>query len=125
MRGFKPKTPSMWGRQQHKLCHLRDGLLFLEGEGSPPPLPKNLTFQMCVIFAGEQWHAQKFFVKSNKGPRCYKARVVYKSWQPEKVRQLFCQVLPVTFISSRVKICQGNDVYQVPQPSIFQKTLAT
>ena len=37
---------------------------------------------------------------------------------------LLCQVLPATFTVSLVKKCQGDDVYQVPQPSTFHKTLA-
>ena len=90
----------------------------------PTPTKKSHLPDVCDFC----WWAMAcaiFFLKSNKGPRCYKARAVYKSWQPEKVRQLLCQVLPVTFISSWVKICRGNDVYQVPQPSTFHKTPAT
>ena len=30
-----------------------------------------------------------------------------------EVRQLLCKVLPATFITSRVKIWLGDDVYQV------------
>ena len=42
-----------------------------------------------------------------------------------EVRRLLCQVLPATFIALRVKMCWGDDVYQVPRPSTFHKTLAT
>ena len=42
-----------------------------------------------------------------------------------KIEEYLCQALPATFIASRVKICPGDDVYHVPQPSSFHKTLAT
>ena len=42
-----------------------------------------------------------------------------------EVCRLLCQVSSATFIASRVKICLGDDVYQVPQPPTFHKTLAT
>ena len=42
-----------------------------------------------------------------------------------KFRRLLCQVSPATFAASLVKICLGDDIYQVPQPSTFHKTLAT
>ena len=42
-----------------------------------------------------------------------------------EVRWFLCQVLPATFIALRVKICRGDDIYHVPQPSTFHKTLAT
>ena len=34
---------------------------------------------------------------------------------------LLCQVLLATFIASRIKICCGDDVYQVPQLLLFTK----
>ena len=44
---------------------------------------------------------------------------------PGEVCWLLCHVLPATFIASQVKICRGDDVYQVPQLSTFHKTPAT